>query len=99
MPTTPDIALDIPHDLPPEEAAGRLRKLVDDLKARSPYLESATVSWDSGTACRIEGEGFSGTLAVLPAVVEARIRLGGLMAMFRPMVEEKLRTAITQTLA
>jgi hypothetical protein len=95
----PDLALNIPHALPPEEAAGRLRKLVDDLKARSPYLESATVSWDSGTACRIEGEGFSGTLAVVPTAVEVRIFLGGLMAMFRPMVEEKLREVIIQAFA
>ncbi len=95
----PDIALNIPHALPPEEAAGRLRKLVDDLKARSPYLESAAVRWDSPAACCIEGEGFSGTLAVGPAAVEARIRLEGMMAMFRPMVEEKLRDAITRALA
>jgi hypothetical protein len=95
----PDIALSVPHALPPEEAAGRLRKLVDDLKTKSPYLENAAVSWESATACRIDGEGFAGTLSVSPAAVEARIRLEGMMAMFRPMVEEKLREVITRALA
>ena len=89
----------VPHALPPEEAAGRLRKLVGDLKAQSSFLESAEVRWDSPATCRIEGEGFSGTLAVRPAAVEALIRLEGMMAMFRPMVEEKLREAIARALA
>jgi hypothetical protein len=99
MHIVPDIALAIPHALPPEEAAARLRKLLDDLQTKSPYLESATVSWESGTTGRIEGEGFAGTLTLLPSAVEARIRLDGLMAMFRPMVEEKLRELIAGALA
>jgi hypothetical protein len=99
MRTVPDIALTIPHALPPEEAVARLRKLLDDLQAKSPYLESATVSWESGTTGHLAGEGFVGTLAVLPSAVEARIRLDGLMAMFRPMVEEKLRELIAGAVA
>lgn len=95
----PDIAFTIPHALSPEEAAGRLRILVGNLKSQSPHLESASLSWDSATVCRIEGEGFAGTLSVQPSAVEARIRLEGLMAMFRPMVEEKLRDMLSKALA
>lgn len=95
----PDIALTVPHALPPEEAAARLRKLVDDLRAGSPYLENAAVSWESAAACRIDGEGFAGTLSVSPIAVEACVRLEGMMAMFRPMVQEKLREVIARALA
>jgi hypothetical protein len=94
-----EITLTVPHTLSPSQAAARLKRLADDLVTRSPYLEGATVSWPTDTEGRIDGGGFSGAFTVGPSMVTAVMRLEGMMAMFRPLVEEKLHELLVQALA
>ena len=94
----PEILLTVPHALPVPEAVTRLKRMAEDLVTRSPYLQAATVTWPSDTEGRIQGSELSGTLTVRPAEVSASIRVEGMLAMFRPMVEDKLRELLTQTL-
>lgn len=93
------IDMTFPHPLPPDIARQRVDALLDDLRARSPYFEGVTPEWSpDGASCRFEGDGFQGAVSLTPGQVRVEMRLEGLMAAFRPVVEQKLRELVAKGL-
>lgn len=80
------------HGISNESATSRINNLFETLKVKSAYFENVEPIWsEDGSECSFRGEGFSGRISLNSGEARFELELQGIMAMFRPVVEEKLR--------
>jgi hypothetical protein len=91
----PKLSLSLPHSLAPDEAAARIRGLVDEMRAAHPdYARDIRDSWD-GARGRFEGAvmGFtvSGEVAVTSGAVDIAVNYPFMASPFKGKIESMIR--------
>jgi len=91
------IDLEFTHSYTTTEAKARLEELFASLRDRSPYFEGVHPEWvEPDRICRFQGEGFSGEVLIDGQNARVKLDLEGMLVMFRPMVDQKLRELIAK---
>jgi|GEM_PF-3837568 len=86
------ISLTYPHRFSAAEVKEKMDALLHSLQQRADYFEHVEIRWSADQRdCSFRGEGFSGRFHLCDGAVEVDAELEGMLAMFRPVVEQKLR--------
>lgn len=92
-------SLEQPHRLSVADARQKVQQALQSLRSKSAYFEDVEPDWSpDGTHCRFAGEGFAGEIGNDPGLLRVTMHLEGMMGMFRPVVEQKLRDLLQQAL-
>jgi hypothetical protein len=93
------ISLTYPHHMTAAAVKEKIDNLFTSLESKSDYFEQVDIIWsDDQRECSFSGEGFSGRFQLRDGVVDIEARLEGMMSMFRPVVEQKLKEYLDQFL-
>ena len=85
------------HQLPADEAASRVRKLVDEFQQSSDLVKD--VSWTAdGKAATAKGQGFSARFEVKDDEVSVAVDLGMMLRPFKGKVHKQLARKLDQAL-
>jgi putative polyhydroxyalkanoate system protein len=85
------------HSLPPDEAAARVRKLVDEFEQSSDLVKS--VAWEAdGKVATAKGQGFSARFDVREDEVRVSVDLSMMLRPFKGKVEKQLSRKLDQVL-
>ena len=87
----PKYQVDIPHELPPEEAKQRISGATD--KLQTSY--GATCTWKTDTELSVSRKGLDALVRVEPSRVHIDLNLGFLLTPFA----ERIKTGIAKELA
>lgn len=87
-----NINLTYPHRFSAAAVREKIDTLFANLEQKSDYFEQVDIEWSADQRnCTFRGEGFSGRFQLRDGAVELKAELEGMMALFRPVVEKKLR--------
>ncbi len=99
----PKLNITIPHRLPPAEAAQRIRRLLNDLKAEhGDKISHLKEDWNNHTGkfdCSVMGFQVSGTLAIEPAQVVITGSLPLAAMLFKGQLESMIKKHAAELLA
>jgi hypothetical protein len=99
----PKLNLTIPHSLTPDEAAQRIRSLLNDLKAEhGDQIDDLKEEWTGHTgkfACTVMGFGVSGILTIEPSTVTITGNLPLAAMLFKGRLEAMIKRHAAELLA
>jgi len=99
----PSLAITVPHTLEPQEAADRLKRLIEQVKAQyGSHLSELHEEWDGQKGnFRVGAMGFksTGTVEVRPNEVHIQGSLPFAAVMFKGKIEDAIRQQVEQRLA
>lgn len=99
----PKLSLSVPHNLGVEEAARRLKERFDAVKAEhGGAVRDFDEQWDGQTLrCRFQAMGLkvAGSVTAHPASVEVEAELPLAAAMFKGLIESRVREELGKLLA
>ena len=99
----PSLDIDIPHNLPQEEALSRIKNLLTDAKKNhGDKIDNLSEQWNGNTgefSFKAKGFDISGTLTVKPSVVELRGKIPFAVSLFKGTITNMINSQASKLLA